>query len=199
SLGLHDLDPLGVPRPDEAAERQLARWERIVDAQALEPLPVVRLAIAWLHAHPPPPAQRVVVCHGDFRTGNFLFSADDVRGVLDWEMVHLGDPLEDLAWTCLKNWQYGAHRRPDGSTEPLIGGIIRREEAYAIYEQASGVRVDPNAMRWWDVFSHVKATAIWITGGRSFIEGRTSDPLMALIPRLLNTVQFEAILDLLGW
>ncbi|MHB8575877.1 MAG: phosphotransferase family protein [Dehalococcoidia bacterium] len=199
ALDLLNLDVSDPPQPEACAERELAHWERIIDAQALEPLPVIRLAISWLRANPPPPAQRVVVCHGDFRTGNFLYTADDIRGVLDWEMVHLGDPLEDLAWTCLKNWQLGARRQADGMVEPLIGGIATREEAFAIYAAASGIQVDMQALRWWEVFSHVKATAIWITGGRSFIDGRTSEPLMGLIPRIFNGFQFDAILDLIGW
>lgn len=196
ALKLLSLDPAGPPRPEECAARALRHWEQIIDAEALTPEPVLRLAIAWLRQHPPPPAQRVVVCHGDYRTGNFLYSADDIRGVLDWEMAHLGDPLEDLAWTCLLNWRLTPTAGVRGDR---IGGIARREEAFATYEAASGVRVDPAALHWWDVFSHVKAVGIWLTGGRSFVDGRTHEPLMALIPRMLNAVQYNAILDLLGW
>jgi aminoglycoside phosphotransferase (APT) family kinase protein len=196
ALGRANLHPEGPPLPAQCAQRELARWERIVDEQQLEPEPVIRLAAAWLRAHPPAPAQRVTVCHGDFRSGNFLYTEDDIRGVLDWEMVHLGDPLEDLAWTCLKNWRYS---NTPGVPGTLIGGIISREEAFAIYEAASGIRVDAEALRWWEIFSQIKAVGIWITGGRSFCDGRTASPLMALIPRLLNTTQYTEILDLLGW
>jgi len=196
ALKLLLLNPEGAPRADECAARELRRWEQIIDAEALTPEPVLRLAIAWLRHHPPPSAQRVVVCHGDYRTGNFLFSADDIHGVLDWEMAHLGDPLEDFAWTCLLNWRLTP---TPGERGDLIGGIVRQKEAITTYEAASGIRVDPAALHWWDVFSHVKATAIWLTGGRSFAEGRTQEPLMALIPRMLNGVQYSAILDLLGW
>ncbi len=196
SLGLTNLQSGGLPLPEQCAERELARWERIIDEQQLEPEPVIRFAAAWLRAHPPAPAQRVTVCHGDFRSGNFLYTDDDIRGVLDWEMVHLGDPLEDLAWTCLKNWRYSNTPGIPGS---LIGGIMPREEAYEIYEAASGIRVDPEALRWWDIFSQIKAVGIWITGGRSFCDRRTTSPLMALIPRMLNATQYTEILDLIGW
>jgi len=200
ALGLHDLDPLGLPQPHEAAERQLRHWERILEQQASEPLPIVRLAIAWLREHMPPAAQRIVLCHGDFRSGNFLYDyeAGTIRGVLDWEMAHLGDPLEDLAWTCLVNWRYGGGG-PVAGWGDLIGGIAERSTAFATYEKCSGIRVDAAALHWWDVFSQVKAVGIWITGGRSFADGRTNQPFMAMIPRLLNGSQYQALLDLLAW
>jgi aminoglycoside phosphotransferase (APT) family kinase protein len=196
SLGLLDLEEWAAPAAGECAGRALAHWERIIDQQQLEPQPVLRLAIAWLRAHPPAPAQRIVVCHGDFRSGNFLYSDDEIWGVLDWEMVHLGDPLEDLAWTCMKNWRFSNVPGVPGS---LFGGIAAPAEAFAVYERASGLRVDREALHWWDVFSHVKAAAIWITGARSFCDGRTTSPFMALIPRLLNATQYGEILNLLGW
>ncbi len=196
ALDLLGIDPSGPPPPEQCAERQLCHWEAIIDAQQLEPVPVARLAIAWLRHHPPPPAQRVVVCHGDYRSGNFLYAQDEIRGILDWEMVHLGDPLEDLAWTSLIDWRYGA---APGQRSELLGGIAPRDEAYATYSAASGIRVDEAALHWWEVFSHVKAIGIWITGGRSFVDRRTNEPLMARIPRLLNALQENAILDLLGW
>lgn len=196
ALGLLQIDRLGPPRPEHCAERQLRHWEAIIDAQQLEPQPVARLALSWLRHHPPPPAQRVVVCHGDYRSGNFLYTQNEIRGVLDWEMVHLGDPLEDLAWTSLIDWRYGA---TPGQRSDLLGGLAPPDEAYAVYSAASGIGVDRVALHWWEVFSHVKALGIWITGGRSFVDRRTSEPLMARIPRLLNALQENAILDLLGW
>lgn len=200
AIGLGELNPEGFPAAEDCAARELRHWAGIVAAQATEPLPVIQLAIAWLRTHLPPPAQRIAVCHGDYRSGNFLYDADDIRAILDWEMVHLGDPLEDFAWTCLENWRYGqgyagGGRRKDG----LVGGLLPFDEAAAIYSAAAGVRVDPAALRWWTLLSHVKATGIWVTGARSFSDGRTLDPLMALIPRLFNALQDECILDLLGW
>jgi len=200
ALGLGDLNSDGFPAPEACALRELRHWTAIIDAQATEPLPVIRLAIGWLRAHLPPPAQKIVVCHGDYRAGNFLYDERDIRAVLDWEMVHLGDPIEDFAWMCLENWRYGEHyatgqRRPDAP----IGGLLPFDEAQTLYQAASGLRIDPEALRWWTIFAHVKALGIWVTGGRSFRDGRTHDPLMALIPRLLNWLQDTCILELLGW
>ncbi len=196
ALGLLDLSSRAAPGKDGCAESELSHWQQIIERQRLEPQPVVQLAIAWLRAHPPPPAQRIVVCHGDFRSGNFLYTDDEIMGVLDWEMVHLGDPLEDLAWTCMKNWRFP---NAPGVAGKLFGGIAQPEEAFATYERASGIKVDSAALHWWDVFSHVKAVAIWLTGARSFCDGRTASPFMALIPRLLNSTQYGEILNLLGW
>jgi aminoglycoside phosphotransferase (APT) family kinase protein len=186
------LASLGPPEsPADCAPRELAHWRRVVEDEAIEPQPVLTAALAWLAAHPPPPAQRIALVHGDFRTGNFLFDRHGaIRGILDWEMAHLGDPLEDLAWLCLRSWRY---RRDE-----QVGGLLPRDEAYRLYAQASGVRVDEEAVRWWEILGNVKLAAIFLTGARSFVEGRTHAILMAIVGRMLPPLEAE-LLDLLGW
>ena len=73
-----------------------------VDRNELEPQPIIRAAIRWLRANPPPPPERVSVVHGDYRVGNFLYTKEGIHGIVDWEMAHLGDPLEDLAWSFME-------------------------------------------------------------------------------------------------
>ena len=181
------LDFLGVPRSEaECAPRELAHWRGVVRQEALEPQPVLELALSWLADHLPPPAQRIVLVHGDYRTGNFLFDRRGaIRGVLDWEMAHLGDPLEDLAWLCQWSWRF---RHND-----LVGGLLPRAEAYAHFEEASGVRVDETAVHWWEVLANVKLAAIYLTGARSFVEGRTSEILMAIVGRMLPPLEAELL------
>lgn len=188
----HDLEFLGVPpSPDVCATRELAHWRGVICAETLEPQPVLEAAMNWLAAHPPPPAQRIALVHGDYRTGNFLFDRRGaIRGILDWEMAHLGDPLEDVAWMCQKSWQYARDGRP--------GGLFSREEAYAGYAAASGLTVDPAAVRWWEVLANVKLAAIFLTGARSFVEGRTNEILMAVVGRMVPPLEAE-LLDLLDW
>ncbi len=93
ALGLSDFD--GATSPDACWRHETARWEKVIDEDEDEPQPIARGALRWLKRHPPPPAQKIAVVHGDYRSGNFLYGAEgDLRAVLDWEMAHLGDPLE---------------------------------------------------------------------------------------------------------
>ena len=180
-----------VPTADSAWQHELAHWEGIINAQELSPQPIIRAAIRWLRRNPPPAAQRISVVHGDYRVGNFLYRADGaIHAIVDWEMAHLGDPLEDLAWSFNESWQWARDGRP--------GGIVTREDAIAHYEAASGLRVDPAALHWWEVFSHVKCQGIWVTGARSFQEGRSGELILPLIAYTLINGQDEYLLRTIG-
>ena len=97
ALGLTEV--MEAPAPDACWKRELDYWEGVLDEDEVTPQPIIRAAIRWLRANPPPPAQKISVVHGDYRTGNFLYdAAGEIHGILDWEMAHLGDPLEDLGW-----------------------------------------------------------------------------------------------------
>ncbi|MBI1263040.1 MAG: phosphotransferase [Rhizobiales bacterium] len=163
------VDPVA---PDECWKIALGHWEKVIDEDALSPQPIARAAIRWMRRNPPPPAKRISVVHGDYRTGNFLFDeAGDIRAILDWEMCHLGDPLEDLAWAADPLWANGHGERP--------AGLIDRASAYALWEKASGMTIDPVAMRWWEVFAAVKGLAIWISAGSEYQTGSNHDPVLA--------------------
>jgi aminoglycoside phosphotransferase (APT) family kinase protein len=183
------LDFLGPPEgPDRCAAMEIDRWERILRQQALEPQPVLELALAWLKAHQPV-AQRITLVHADYRTGNFLVEGDRITGVLDWEMVHLGDPLEDVAWACLRAWRWAGDSR--------IGGLLPRDEFYRRYEAASGLHVDPDAIRFWEVLGNLKLAVIFLTGARSFCEARSHDVIHAYTAYINPEIEAE-ILRLIG-
>jgi len=185
------LDFLGPPaNEDSCGMMEIEKWEAIVDREALEPQPVLRAACRWLRRRLPPPAQRIVLVHADYRTGNFLCDPQgQIVGVLDWEMAHLGDPMEDIAWACLRPWRWMGDEQ--------VGGLLRREEFYEKYSAASGLRVDEEAVRFWEVLGNVKLAAIFLTGGRSFCEGRTRAPMMALLGRNVGRLELE-VMDLMG-
>jgi aminoglycoside phosphotransferase (APT) family kinase protein len=153
-------------------QHELQRWEKVIEEDEREPQPIARAAIRWLKRNPPPEAQKVSIVHGDYRTGNFLYDADgNIRGILDWEMAHLGDPLEDLAWALDPLWSHGDTSRG--------AGTIARERAVAIWQEASGLRFDPVAFAWWEIFASLKGLSIWISAAREYGEGRNSDPVNA--------------------
>jgi aminoglycoside phosphotransferase (APT) family kinase protein len=189
SLGL--TDAMQTVGPGECWRRELARWERVLDEDELCPQPIGRAAIRWLRRHPPPPARRLAVVHGDFRTGNFLVDGSGtIRAVLDWEMCHLGDPLEDLAWSLNRIWCWARDDR--------AGGLLPRARAVEIWQKTSGLRADPAALHWWDLFSSVKGLGIWISSGREFARGRNHDPVLGFTAWWLPNAQDRAILETLG-
>jgi len=185
------LDSLGVPpAEDRCGLTEIEAWEAVVDRDALEPQPVLRAAFRWLRRHLPPPAQRVVLVHADYRTGNFLCNGEgEIKGVLDWEMTHLGDPLEDVAWACIRPWRWLGDEQ--------IGGLMAREDFFKGYEQASGFTMNEEAVRFWEVLGNLKLAAIFLTGARSFCDGRTRSPMMAFLGRNIGRLELE-IMDLMG-
>jgi len=170
ALGL--VGTLEAVAPAACWQRELAHWEKVIDTDEVRPQPVARAAIRWMRRNPPPPPAKVTVVHGDYRSGNFLFDGDgNIQAILDWEMCHLGDPLEDLGWAIDPLWA--------GKTPDSPGGMLPRDEALRDWEAASGLRADPVALRWWEIFSHVKGLAIWISAGREYHDGTNLDPILA--------------------
>ena len=123
-----------APDPAGCWAVELAHWENVLDKDATVPLPVARAAIRRLRRTPPPPAQKIAAVHGDYRSGNFLHDgAGRILAVLDWEMAHLGDPLEDLGWAIDPLWGHFDAGR--------VGAMLTYDEAIAIWQRASGLRL----------------------------------------------------------
>ena len=189
ALGLDRV--MEAVNPDQCWQRELAHWEKSIDEDELCPQPVIRAAIRWLRRNPPPPAQKISVVHADYRTGNFLYDTEgNIRAILDWEMAHLGDPLEDLAWGLNPVWRWAHDER--------AGGLARDEDAIRIWEKASGLRADPVALHWWKVFSSVKGQAIWVSSAKEFTDGKNQDLILALSGWLMQNSQDRAVLAELG-
>ncbi|WP_249138105.1 phosphotransferase family protein [Phenylobacterium montanum] len=188
------LDLMGAFEPvaaDESWKRELAYWEGVIDEDELAPQPIIRAAIRWLKANPPPPAQKISLVHGDYRTGNFLYDAQGgIHGILDWEMAHLGDPLEDLAWSFNPIWRWAKDER--------VGGLATREAAVAIWERASGLKADPVALRWWEIFNCVKGQGIWVSSAKAWADGENRDPILIYSAWLMGNAQDRAALHLMG-
>jgi len=144
AVDLKSLPPL-VHR--EAADH-LAGLRRALDALS-QPQPVFELALSWLDRRKPVPIGRSLLVHGDYRTGNYLADESGVTAILDWEGAHLGDPVEDLGWLCVKSWRFGAVDKP-------AGGFGSREALWRAYEKAGGAKVDPTRAHWWEVFGTVR-------------------------------------------
>lgn len=169
--------PLGALLPAPAAGEcwriALDHWADVIEADEGHPQPIVRAAIRRLRANPPPPAQAVRIVHGDYRSGNIMHDgAGRILAILDWEMTHLGDPIEDLGWAFDPLWNH--------FDETRVCGMIPRERAVAIWQAASGLVVDPAALRWWSLFNAVKGQAIWTSAAKEYRNGGCLDPVLAI-------------------
>jgi aminoglycoside phosphotransferase (APT) family kinase protein len=138
------------------------------------PFPAFELGLRWLADHRPPERPHTVV-HGDFRLGNLLVGADGLRGVLDWEISHLGDPVEDLGWYCVRAWRFG-------SSLPA-GGTGTREELLAAYEAAGGPPVDADELRWWELLGTVRWGLICMVQAQVHLSGAARSVELAAIGR----------------
>lgn len=162
-----------TPAPDEAWRVQLDYWEGVLDEDQLAPIPVVRAAIRRLRANPPPPAQKIAIVHGDYRSGNVMHDgAGGMLAMFDWEMAHLGDPLEDLGWALDPIWDHFEPGR--------VCGMTSRDKALTAWQEASGLKVDERAMRWWSLFNAVKGRGIWTSAFREYVNGGRTDPVLGV-------------------
>ena len=183
---LHSIDPGELPALVETD--QVAQYRATLDALD-QPHPTFELALRWLDAHRPPSTARTVV-HGDFRMGNVMVGPDGLRAVLDWELAHIGDPMEDLGWLCVKAWRFG-------SSLP-VGGVGRYGQLFAAYEAASGRVIDPDVVRWWEVLGTLKWGIMCILQANAHLAGFTRSHELAAIGRRVCENEHDLFLALEG-
>lgn len=163
ATGLRDVLPTPVPNP---AEAELDRWERQLDQAELEPQPALRWTSRWLRDHLPPEPTRLVLVHGDFRPANVLVHEGDVRALLDWELAHLGDPLDDLGWYCA----------PLYAREHFVPGGWEQADFLRHYTERTGQHVDTDALRFWQILTVFRLAVIALQGIRIFCTGESDRP-----------------------
>jgi aminoglycoside phosphotransferase (APT) family kinase protein len=180
----HQLDFLPEPG-DSAALTEVKRYEENFRRLALEPHPAFELAFRWLLKRIPRTPRKTLV-HGDYRIGNVIFGPEGVRSILDWELAHLGDPMEDVGWMCVRAWRFGNDQKP-------VGGLGSREDFFRAYEKASGTAVDPEAARFWEVFGNLRWGIITITQARTHIDGFVKSVELASIGRRTAETELELL------
>ncbi|MBG9388024.1 phosphotransferase family protein [Caenimonas aquaedulcis] len=148
-----------------AALRQLARWQAMLEANELRRLPLLHYALHWLRENAPV-APAVTLVHGDYRSGNFLEDEGRITAILDWELVHLGDPHEDLGWACMRMFLDGDKR---------VCGLMPRDALYDRYAAAAGRTVNRESVRYYEALSLFKVIAMNMSGARRIESGRSPD------------------------
>ncbi|MBI4517235.1 MAG: phosphotransferase family protein [Deltaproteobacteria bacterium] len=178
-----ELEFLGVPSSGAAAAlAQADWWEREYQRSKLEERPVLAAALHWLATHPPRQSE-IVLVHADYRAGNFLYDQGHITAILDWELAHLGDPMEDLAWAVLNFW----------SSANVCQGLLPRDEMIAAYEHAGGMPVNAERLFYYEVLGAVKMAVISLTGVKSFCEGRNCETVLALVGLMVPRLEADLI------
>ena len=162
---LHTVDPMaigleGYGKPGNYFERQIGRWSKQYVASITQPIPEMDKLMEWLPQNVPAMARDeslVSVVHGDYRLDNLMFHPTEPRvlAVLDWELAHIGDFHEDIAWAIQR--LFGTWT-DDGIF--LVCGLIARDEFLRAYEIASGNRIDPVKLRYYEVLNAYKCAVI---------------------------------------
>jgi aminoglycoside phosphotransferase (APT) family kinase protein len=190
-----DLKKAGLEsfgKPEGYVRRQVEGWSwrfgdaRTPDAPDFDPV------MQWLDDRMPADSGLARIIHNDYKLDNVIWSAADplqLIGVLDWEMAHLGDPLEDLGWSLQPVWTFGR--------AGLAGGLCPPAQAIAIWERASGLVADPVALRW-TLFNCVKGQGIWVGLAAAFNSGGNRAPIMIYPAWWLINAQERAMAQLMG-
>jgi len=178
-LGFDFLDDPGVGL--HAARRAVALWRGVYEQDRIEAHPILTRAFSWLDRLLPA-TDRVTIVHGDYRTGNYLHdAAGHITAMLDWEMTHLGDPIEDLGWATMPYWY----------CEDRACGLEREADMVRRYEGATRTAVAPERLRFYQVLGTVKMMAISLTGVRNYCEGRSAEPTLAVVGFLTGRLMRE--------
>ncbi len=174
--------------PGLAVQDQLDEWRRRLDDMG-DTTATFEWAFRWLAANRPPRSPAVLV-HGDYRMGNLIIDGSTLAAVLDWELVHIGEVYEDLAWFCIRAWRFGAPARL------AAGGLGGIDEFIAAYEAAGGPGVDRDALRWWLVLATLRWGVICRFQAERHLSGQTRSVELAAIGRRVCETEWD-VLDLL--
>jgi len=186
---IHAAPPGDLPElPVATASTQIAQYRALYDAYD-HPHPVFELALRWLEDRAQEPSG-VTLVHGDFRNGNLLIDAEGVRGVLDWELAHRGDPMEDLGWISVNSWRFGEIDQP-------VGGFGSREELFAGYAAAGGADVDAERVHYWEILGTLKWGIMCMTMVAIFESGADRSVERAAIGRRSSETEID-LLELLA-
>jgi aminoglycoside phosphotransferase (APT) family kinase protein len=123
--------------------------------------------------------------HGDLRLGNIMVDSSGLTAVLDWELAHIGDPMEDLGWLCVRAWRFG------GSNP--VAGIGSYDELFDAYENVSGIRPQLDAMRWWEVLGTLKWGIICIRQAATHLQGIARSHELAAIGRRVCENEYDLL------
>jgi aminoglycoside phosphotransferase (APT) family kinase protein len=183
--GIHAVDLSSLPElPRSDGADQIKKYENIYRGFEL-PRPVFELAFSWLKAHKPEP-QPAVLVHGDFRLGNLIVDKDGLASVLDWELAHIGDPREDIAWICVNSWRFG-------QIENRVGGFGDLDSLLDAYAAVGGTRFAPQEIDWWEMLGSLKWGIMCMIMYEAFRSGGDPSVERAAIGRRVSETEIDLL------
>ena len=178
---IHRIPLEGLPALD--GQDPLRQWRAVLDDLG-QPHPAFELGFRWLDAHRPPSRPPALV-HGDFRNGNLIVGPDGVRAVLDWELAHAGNPVEDLGWLCVRSWRFGAG--------PPVGGFGGYDDLLDAYVAAGGAQVSRDELHWWETLGTLRWGVICILQAMTHVNGALRSVDLAAIGRRVCEVEWDVL------
>jgi aminoglycoside phosphotransferase (APT) family kinase protein len=185
---IHSVKLSGLPQvPSFTFEDQVDYYAGIYDSVD-DTIPTFDLAIAWLKERQPVAVAPCLI-HGDYRNGNFIVNERGISTVLDWELAHSGDPMEDLGWLCVNSWRFGNRHLE-------AGGFGLRSELFEAYEHYSGKIVDEARVSIWEVLGVLKWGVMCLMLSRKNSSGERKTVESAAIGRRVSEVEID-LLDII--
>ena len=165
----------------------LNRVRQYRDALAVipEPHPALEWSLNWLRDQAPD-SDQVVLCHGDFRTGNYMVDQGQLTAILDWEFAAWSDPCEDLGWLCSRSWRFGHNDKE-------VGGLGDKAELFSGYGELAKKSVDPNKVLYWEVMALMRWAIVALQQAQRHLSGEQASLELALTGRLLPQIEFDLL------
>ena len=148
-----------------------------------QPQPVFDLAFKWLEAQKLTEYGDVLV-HGDFRFGNFIISEENFESIIDWELAHIGNPMEDLGWLCVRSWRFG-------NVEKRVGGLGDIKDLIAGYESNSDIKIDESQLDVWQLYGSLRWGVICMMQTFAHLSGMVNSVEKAAIGRRVSETEFD--------
>jgi len=190
---LHTIEPPhpeleGLPQPPlSPAHARIHEYRGYLD-KLPEPQPALEWGLRWLERKAPV-SDQVVLCHCDYRTGNYLVDEGELSGILDWEFASWSDPLEDIAWFCARCWRFGQWHQE-------AGGMGSRGAFYKGYERISGKSINRKVIPYWEIMATVRWAIIALQQGHRHTSGEETSLELALTGRMVPEMELDALMQI---
>ena len=153
-----------------------------------QPSPVFEYAYLWLKEQDFSNFQESLV-HGDFRLGNIIVNGEGLQSIIDWELAHIGNPLQDLGWVCGNSWRFGENNK-------VVGGFGELEDLLKGYNSISKFQVNNEMVKCWQVFGTFRWGVICLIQAYAHLNGTINSIEKAAIGRRVSETEID-IVDLL--